>query len=67
MTIAGRRAVDVRLHIPKVLALGKGKTNSPSPRSYVQDPGGEKGTLWYWPGDPAREEGAWARKGDLCE
>lgn len=32
MTVAGRRVADVRLHIPKVLAVCEGKTCSPKPR-----------------------------------
>lgn len=64
---AGRRVAASGFRFPRSLHRAREKTNSPSPRSYVQDPGGEKGTLWPWLGDLAPEEGARARTGDLCE
>ena len=64
---AGRRVAASGYRFPRSLHRARAKANSPSPRSYVQDPGGEKGTLWPWLGDLAREEGARARRGDLCE
>ena len=53
---AGRRVAASGFRFPRSLHRARENTNSPSPRSYVQDPGGEKGTLWPWLGDLAREE-----------
>lgn len=61
--------VDARLQIPEVLTLGEEKDEqSPSPRSLCARLGRREGHfVAVAGGDPAREERARARKGDLCE